>query len=141
MIRRIHINKLVDGYKLSVVPEGVKDFGFACFSGSDIESVVLPSTLLSLSYSFNCYNLKSVVSKAVNPPTMAHNDGIGNLNAACVLKVPVGSRNAYLNAGWTEDIFKGGVVEDISPYDTNNDDKVTVTDLMRMVNVILGVAQ
>ena len=72
---------------------------------------------------------------------MAHNDGIGHLNAACVLKVPVGSRNAYLNAGWTEDIFKGGVVEDISPYDTNNDDKVTVTDLMRMVNVILGVAQ
>ena len=138
---RTSTNKLVDGYKLSVVPEGVKDFGFACFSGSDIESVVLPSTLLSLSYSFNCYNLKSVVSKAVNPPTMAHNDGIGNLNAACVLKVPVGSRNAYLNAGWTEDIFKGGVVEDISPYDTNNDDKVTVTDLMRMVNVILGVAQ
>ncbi|MBR3478080.1 MAG: hypothetical protein IKH43_03160, partial [Bacteroidaceae bacterium] len=59
----------------------------------------------------------------------------------CKLTVPRGTRDAYINAGWTEDIFKGGVVEaepEPTSYDVNGDGSVTIADVTKLVNVILG---
>ena len=59
----------------------------------------------------------------------------------CKLTVPRGTRDAYIAAGWTEDIFKGGVVEaepEPTSYDVNGDGSVTIADVTKLVNVILG---
>ena len=37
--------------------------------------------------------------------------GIGNISPTCVLTVPYGKRAAYIAAGWTTKVFKGGIVE------------------------------
>ncbi len=134
-------NTLVSGCRYSVIPEGVTNLGLSCFNDPGIESLVLPSTLTSVNYSFDCNNLKSIVSKAVVPPTITSGLGKFNPSNAIVLKVPVGTRGTYINAGWTEDIFKGGVVEDTSLYDVNGDESVTITDVMKVVNVVLGFPQ
>ena len=34
------------------------------------------------------------------------------ISSNCVLKVPSGTRNAYIAAGWTKDVFKGGIEDD-----------------------------
>jgi len=39
-----------------------------------------------------------------------------NISSNCVLTVPYGTKDAYIEAGWTEDIFKGGIVEMPNPY-------------------------
>lgn len=134
-------NTLVSGCRYSVIPEGVTNLGLSCLNDPGIESLVLPSTLTSVNYSFDCNNLKSIVSKAVVPPTITSGLGKFNPSNAIVLKVPVGTRGTYINAGWTEDIFKGGVVEDTSLYDVNGDESVTITDVMKVVNVVLGFPQ
>ena len=61
----------------------------------------------------------------------------------CVLTVPKGKRDAYIAAGWTEDVFKGGVVEaededDTERYDVNRDGSISIADVTTLVNVILG---
>ena len=38
-------------------------------------------------------------------------NSVQGISDDCVLIVPVGTRDAYLAAGWTEDVFKGGVME------------------------------
>ena len=51
--------------------------------------------------------------------------------------VPEGTRQAYIDAGWTEDIFKGGIVE-APVYDANGDGQTTITDVTRLVDKILN---
>ena len=55
-----------------------------------------------------------------------------------MLTVPCGTRQAYIDAGWTEDIFKGGIVEAPSKYDVNEDGSVSISDVTKLVNKILG---
>ena len=55
----------------------------------------------------------------------------------CTLVVPNGKKQDYINAGWTEDIFKA-VVELPSKFDVNEDGKVTIADVTKLVNKILG---
>ena len=69
---------------------------------------------------------------------MLGTDAFKNISASCVLTVPYGTRDAYIAAGWTTDIFKGGVVEDKSQFDTNGDSNVSIADVTTLVNVILG---
>lgn len=57
----------------------------------------------------------------------------------CVLTVPAGKRQAYIDAGWTTDIFKGGIVEEPAVGDVNSDGWVNVTDIMAIANIILGI--
>ena len=63
--------------------------------------------------------------------------------ANCVLIVPQGKKTAYANAGW-KSIADGGyfkeVVEadDTELYDLNNDNKVDISDVTKMVNEVLN---
>ena len=56
------------------------------------------------------------------------------LPANCQLIVPFGTRDAYIAAGWTENIFKGGVVEEDSILDVNGDGVIDMQD----VRTVLG---
>ena len=87
----------------------------------------------------NCTALTSVVSKIETPFKFGTN-AFYNINPACVLTVPKGKRQAYIDAGWTEDIFKGGIVEaeDEIPGDMNGDGSVTIADVTKLVNKVLG---
>ena len=84
-------------------------------------------------------NLKSVVAKMETPATLGDGAFKREYGAKkCVLTVPRGKRQAYIDAGWTEDIFKGGIVEEMPYADTNNDGKITVTDAINVMDMILN---
>lgn len=69
-------------------------------------------------------------------------NGIGS---SCILYVPAGTRDAYIAAGWTEEIFGGGVIEmgasqESLSGDANADGSVNVSDYLAIANFILGQA-
>ena len=55
-----------------VLPEGLVEIGASAFNGSKISSVTLPSTLSAIGNSafYRCGSLKTITSKAGNPPTL-----------------------------------------------------------------------
>ena len=128
------------GSKYSQIPEGVTGISMYAFNGlTGLTTITIPSTVTSVGLSSfaGCTNLKSVVSKNENPPTMGNN-AFSSINANCVLTVPYGTKGAYIGAGWTTDIFKGGIVEDMSQYDVNNDSQVNIADVTKLVNKVVG---
>ena len=74
-------------------------------------SITIPKNVETLQGSafLDCANLKSVTSYMENPP--AYDRHFDNVSSDCAITVPAGTRDAYIAAGWTEDVFKGGVVE------------------------------
>ncbi|MBO4430305.1 MAG: leucine-rich repeat domain-containing protein [Bacteroidaceae bacterium] len=94
------------------LPEGITSIGIFAFNYNvSLTSIELPSTLTMIeNNAFNCCNFKSVISHATTPPTLGTNIFCGIPND-CVLTVPQGTRTAYIAAGWTEEVFGGGVVE------------------------------
>ena len=71
-------------------------------------------------------------------PFQLTTDAFYDISDDCVLTVPAGTKNAYISKGWNTTVFKGGIVEDKSKYDTNGDGFVTIADVTTLVNVILG---
>ena len=64
------------------------------------------------SYAFEgCSSLTSIKSKIETPFTFGSN-AFKNVSSTCVLTVPEGTRDAYIAAGWTTSVFKGGVFEE-----------------------------
>jgi hypothetical protein len=57
-----------------------------------------------------CTALDSVTC-LVEEPFVFGKDAFKNISPKCVLTVPYGKRAAYIAAGWTTDVFKGGIVE------------------------------
>ena len=57
-----------------------------------------------------CAALDSVTALMVNPFKL-EKDVFKGISPTCVLMVPYGKRAAYIAAGWTEEVFKGGVKE------------------------------
>ena len=129
---------MVYGCQNTVIPEDVTQlYGF--WGQRNLKSIVIPKSVTSITTTafINCTNLTSVVAKGVTPPTL-NTDAFKNISANCVLTVPYGKKQAYIDAGWTTDVFKGGIVEDKSQFDTNGDSSVTIADVTTLVNVILG---
>lgn len=116
------------------LPQSLRNIGEAAFRGAGIESLVLPEGLSSIPYSMCnyalmkslvipstvtsigeaafpvCTHLTSVVS-AIEEPFAFGSNAFYNIGATCTLTVPVGTRDAYIAAGWTEEVFKGGIIE------------------------------
>ena len=57
-----------------------------------------------------CVALDSVTSLADVPPAMGK-DAFRDVSPACVLMVPMGRTQAYRAAGWSEEVFRGGIRE------------------------------
>ena len=75
-----------------------------------------------------------------NPPAITDTN-VGNLPSTCVLYVPKGKTSVYQAAGWTTSLFRGGIVEmdePASPGDVNGDGQITIADVTKLVNIILG---
>ena len=112
------------------LPEGITSIGNGAFhSCSSLESVELPKTLTNIStWAFrNCTSLKSIELpaklttlgksgvffgctnleevRALNPTPIditTLTNPFNGISSNCVLTVPVGTRDAYIAAGWTE---------------------------------------
>jgi hypothetical protein len=54
--------------------------------------------------------LKSVTCHWDKPISFGK-EAFDHIHKTCTLTVPQGTRDAYIAAGWTEEIFKGGVIE------------------------------
>ena len=65
------------------------------------------------------------------------NNVFDNIHSNCKLIVPHGKRDDYIAKGWTENVFKGGVVEEPLDADVNKDGKVTISDAVIIVDTIL----
>ena len=129
-------NKLIAGCKNTVVPNSVTSIGNRAFFGhSGLTSVTIPNSVTSIGGSafngcsgltsvtipnsvtsigsnafYGCSGLTSINSKIETPFAFGSN-AFKNVSSTCVLTVPKGKRDAYIAAGWTTSVFKGGVVE------------------------------
>lgn len=110
-------NTLIIGCQNTTISNSVANIGsFAFWGCSDLTSITIPESVTSIGdYSFDdCSGLTSVVTEMETPFAFG-SDAFENIGSSCVLTVPYGTRDAYIAAGWTEDVFKGGVVEAPAP--------------------------
>ena len=98
------------------IKEGTKHISTLAFNDcGGLVSITIPNSVTSIGqFAFSgCRGLTSVVSMIEEPFINEDEDIFNryNVNSTCTLTVPVGTRDAYIAAGWTEDVFKGGIVE------------------------------
>lgn len=102
------------------IPESVTTIGQSAFKQcSGLTSITIPGNVTTISSSafYKCTSLASVVSRIEEPFEVGNGNAFWQVSNDCVLTVPAGTRDAYLAAGWTESIFKGGVVEEMPVTD------------------------
>lgn len=139
---------LIASCKNSVIPESVTALGnYAFFKTDGLTKLELPAGLTSIGKSGirDCSSLTTIVAHmpepfAINTSGSSNDYNISDLPANCKLVVPAGKRQAYIDAGWTETIFRGGVVEAEGSGilgDVNGDGQVTIADVTALVNIIL----
>jgi len=96
------------------IPDGVTSIGeSAFFNCSSLTSITIHASVAIINrYAFRgCSGLTSIISKIVEPFTFG-SSAFSSINSTSVLIVPKGTRDAYLAAGWTESVFRGGVFEE-----------------------------
>lgn len=133
-------HELISGSKFAKIPEGVLKIGRYAFAYLTIDELEIPSSVGFIDFAaFTQAQLESIVCKGTTPPELGDSP-FAYMLSNCKLTVPRGTRDAYIAAGWTEDIFKGGVVEaEPEPvnFDLNNDSKIDIGDVTKLVNEVL----
>ena len=104
---------VVDGKKLTSleVPADVTTLGNVFRGYRNLESVNLPASVSLGSKSFQgCTGLRSVYVHR-EAPYPINSILFENVGRSCTLYVPKGLREDFIECGWTENVFLGGVVE------------------------------
>ena len=117
-------NKLMEGCGKTIIPENVKSIAAEAFGcRRNLLSIEIPNSVETIGkYAFEwCTNLAIVISAIENPfvldPTVFSN------TSNCILRVPIGKKEAYISAGWTmfSEIVEGlSCVLNIVDKDGNN---------------------
>ncbi|MBP5771184.1 MAG: leucine-rich repeat protein [Bacteroidaceae bacterium] len=101
-----------------LIPEGMKTIGQYVFNKcTGLSSISLPASLESIEQGafYDCKDLSSITANWQTPPSALKPSGIFysgySVSSHAVLAVPYGTKDAYTSAGWTTDVFKGGIVE------------------------------
>ena len=97
------------------IPNSVTSIEHSAFWSSGLTSVTIPNSVTSIGEGAfrESSSLTSVISEIEIPFAFGF-DAFSNIASTCTLTVPAGTRDAYIAAGWTESVFKGGIVEDTS---------------------------
>ena len=136
-------NTLIFGCKTTVIPKSVTALGqYSIFHNSELTTLELHAGIDSIGkYAISvCPKLTKVIAHMPNPPAITDTN-VDNLPSTCVLYVPKGKTSVYQAAGWTTSLFRGGIVEmdePASPGDVNGDGQITIADVTKLVNIILG---
>lgn len=94
------------------LPEGLEVIlGYALNNCPSLTELTIPSTVIRIDQlALKGTALTTLTAKMLKPCGLAGN--VFGSTSACKLIVPQGTRDAYINNGWTETVFTGGVVED-----------------------------
>ena len=141
------------GCKTTVLPENDSQrlyIGKESFEGLGLTEFVFPANLNKIyDYAFLYNNLEKIVMKKKEPIdynylyfTGANDPRMLN----CVVEVPYGTKTAYVQAGWIGEgddgtqVVKRVIETEPEPvsYDVNRDGIVTIADVTKLVNVLLG---
>lgn len=109
------------------IPRSVTSIGsYAFFNCSGLASFTIPNSVTRIDvHAFDgCGSLTSVISE-IEVPFAFSLYAFDNIGTA-KLTVPRGTKDAYIAAGWTEDVFKGGIIE--APYNPASKNKLTIAD-------------
>ena len=130
----IHCNKAISS-----------TFSASFFGSTTLEKVILGNEVKTLdryggSYVIYGPNLSTVVSYIQEPFSFNDNIYFNNTYNTCKLIVPAGTRDAYIAKGWTEGVFRGGVVEmdpnSLAVADQNANQGKSITIPIEMNNVV-----
>ena len=84
----------------------------AFFSCSSLTTITIPNSVTSIGgEAFAWCSRLTTIDSYINEPFVFGDWAFSGINEEAVLIVPQGTRDAYLAKGWTEDVFRGGVVE------------------------------
>ena len=117
-----------NGLTSLTIPDGVTSIGENAFFGcSGLTSVTIPNSVTSIDDGAfeNCGALTSLFSK-IEKPFRFSTYAFRNISSSCTLTVPDGTKDAYIAAGWTEDVFMGGIVE--APYDIAENNHLSIVN-------------
>lgn len=113
------------------------------FQSTTLEKVILGEEVTSIEYCAfeGCTNMQTVISYIQEPFAFGHNAfNFNNVYNTCELIVPAGTRDAYIAKGWTEGVFRGGVVEmdpnSLAVADQNANQGKSITIPIEMNNVV-----
>ena len=93
------------------LPETTETIGDYVFEGCvSLTSITIPAGVTHIGQScfYTCENLKYVVSK-IEQPFQFNNYAFKSISGDCKLYVPEGKKQAYIDAGWTEEVLGGGI--------------------------------
>ena len=125
------------------IPSNIIEIGGSAFMGcANLETLMLPATISSIGGNafWDCNNLVSVVSERVNPIVLnSMSPTFTSSYNRRVLTIPYGTKNAYIAAGWTEDVFKGGIVEAAPDPSQLNTLTIADTEVLKGRQIILPV--
>ena len=99
------------------IPNDMTSIGEHAFDGcSGLTSITIPNSVTSIGENafLGCSGLTTVISEMDEPCSYIsdHNTPvIGDIIPGCVLSVPIGTTEKYIAAGWTTDVFGGGIIE------------------------------
>ena len=113
IVIRSHVFDNCTGLKTITLKEKIARIENSAFKDcSSLSKITIPAkvNIIEASAFEGCKALDSVTVLNEEPFAFGA-DAFKGISPTCVLMVPYGKRSAYIAAGWTEEVFKGGVKE------------------------------